>query len=340
MNIREVAKKARVSTATVSRVINGSAPVSEDTAARVRQVIQQLNFYPNTHARTLGSGRSRMYGLIISDITNPFFPELVKSFEDIAVEHGQEVIVANTDYQPKRMETCVRRMLERKVDGVAIMTSEMEMGLVEMLSLRGIPMVFLDTGVVGPRCSNIEIDYSGGIDQAIEHLAALGHRRISFITGPMELKSVRTRYEAFRKSMERKGIPFSQELVRHGNHRIDGGQAAMGQLLQLAERPTAVVASNDLTAIGAMGTIHEAGLDVPKDISIIGYDDLEISNFTQPPLTTIRVSRSELATRAFTALFAASHKGESQGIAYKIKVNLIIRQTTGIARTSKKQPKG
>ncbi|HUZ04090.1 MAG TPA: LacI family DNA-binding transcriptional regulator, partial [Acidobacteriaceae bacterium] len=189
MNIREVAKKACVSTATVSRVINNSAPVSEATAARVRQVIEELNFYPNTHARTLGSGRSRMYGLIISDITNPFFPELVKSFEDIAVEHGQEVIVANTDYQPKRMETCVRRMLERKVDGVAIMTSEMEAGMVEMLSRRGVPMVFLDTGVVGLRCSNIEVDYGSGIDQAMDHLTALGHRRIAFITGPMELTS-------------------------------------------------------------------------------------------------------------------------------------------------------
>lgn len=339
MNIREVAKKARVSTATVSRVINGSAPVSEETASRVRKVIDQLGFYPNTHARTLGSGRSRMYGLIISDITNPFFPELVKSFEDIAVEHGQEVIVANTDYQPKRMETCVRRMLERKVDGVAIMTSEMEAGLVEMLSRRGMPMVFLDTGTVGLRSSNIVIDYSTGIDQAIEHLAALGHRRIAFITGPMELSSARVRYQAFRNSMQRKKLPIDEELVRNGNHRIDGGQAAASQLLQLREAPTAIVCSNDLTAIGAIGTIHQAGLDVPRDISVIGYDDIEISNFTQPPLTTIRVSRSEIATRAFTALYAVSHKGEMQGIAYMIKASLVIRQSTALAKSAKKLPK-
>jgi len=130
MNIKEVAKRAKVSTATVSRTINDSEKVRPGTAARVRQAIEELNFYPNTHARTLVSGRSRMLGLIISDITNPFFPELVKSFEDQAVERGQEVIIGNTDYNPKRMAGCIRRMVERKVDGVAIMTSEADPALV------------------------------------------------------------------------------------------------------------------------------------------------------------------------------------------------------------------
>src|SRR5258708_20278008 len=124
MNIKEVAKLAKVSTATVSRTINGSDKVSARTAARVQRAIKELNFYPNTHARTLVSGRSRMLGLIISDITNPFFPELVKSFEDQAVERGQEVIIGNTDYNPKRMAGCIRRMVEPNVHAVAIITSE------------------------------------------------------------------------------------------------------------------------------------------------------------------------------------------------------------------------
>jgi transcriptional regulator with XRE-family HTH domain len=144
MNIREVAKRAGVSTATVSRVVNGTAPVDARTEKRVRAVIQRSGYYPNTHARTLGTGKSHIYGLIISDIENPFFPELVKCFERMAVEHGYEVLIANTDYQPERMEVCVRRMLERKVDGVAIMTSEMDPELIRMLSGRGIPIVFLD----------------------------------------------------------------------------------------------------------------------------------------------------------------------------------------------------
>src|ERR1700679_614100 len=144
MNIKAVAELAKVSTATVSRTMNGSAKVSPDTAERVRQAIEALNFYPDTNARALGSGRSSLYGLIISDITNPFFPELVKRFEDIAVQHGQEVLVANTNYDPARMEVCVSRMLQRKVDGVAIMTSEMEERLITEFESREIPLVFLD----------------------------------------------------------------------------------------------------------------------------------------------------------------------------------------------------
>lgn len=331
MNIRQVAKQARVSTATVSRVINGSAPVSEKVAERVRRTIEKLEFYPNSHARTLGSGKSRIYGLIISDITNPFFPELVKSFEDIAVEHGQEVIVANTNYQLKRMEMCVRRMVERKVDCVAIMTSEMEPGLVEVLNQRGIPIVFLDTGTVGQRSSNIEINYGGGIDLAIEHLASLGHSRIAFITGPAELKSAQIRHTAFRDSMKRQKLPYSSTLVCTGDHRTEGGHAAMLQLLRLKNPPTAVLGSNDLTAIGAIGAIHEVGLRVPDDISVIGCDDIELGGYTHPPLTTIRIPRKELATRAFTALFAVSQDGEL-GRTYTIDTELLLRKSTAKLR--------
>src|SRR6201998_850897 len=137
MNIREVARLAKVSTATVSRTINGSDKVNPENKGRVQRAIEQLRFYPNPWARALGSGRSSLYGLIISDITNPFFPELVKSFEDVAVQFGQEVLVANTNYDPHRMELCVSRMLQRKADGVAIMTSEMEEHLIVELRSRG-----------------------------------------------------------------------------------------------------------------------------------------------------------------------------------------------------------
>lgn len=342
MNIRQVAKQAKVSTATVSRVINGSAPVSDKIAERVRRAIEKLDFYPNSHARTLGSGRSRIYGLIISDITNPFFPELVKSFEDIAVEHGQEVIVANTNYQLKRMEMCVRRMVERKVDCVAIMTSEMESGLVDILSQRGVPIVFLDTGSVGQRSSNIEVNYAGGIDQAIGHLASLGHTRIGFISGPTELQSSQIRIAGFRNGMKRHKLPYVASLIRTGDHRTEGGHAAMLQLLRLKSPPTAVLGSNDLTAIGAIGAIHKSGLRVPNDISVIGCDDIELSRFIQPTLTTIRIPRKELATRAFTALFAVSQDGET-GRTYTVEAPLVLRDSTAALKKSpvrEKAPEG
>ena len=328
MNIQEVARRAQVSTATVSRTINGSDKVKANTAERVRRAIEALNYFPNTNARALGSGRSRLYGLIISDITNPFFPELVKSFEDTAVLHGLEVIVSNTSYKADRAELCVQRMLERKVDGVAIMTSELEPQLLERLKSNGIPLVFLDTGTVGEDTSNVLVNYSKGIDEAVDHLVSLGHERIGFISGPMTLPSARTRREAFLKSLHRAGISLRKDLIVEGNHRIDGGRMAMEELLQLTSLPTAILASNDLTAIGAIGSIHQHGLNVPQDISVIGFDDIDISAALYPPLTTVRLSRSHIADRAFHALFSANREPGSRGAEYIVQPELVVRDTT------------
>jgi DNA-binding LacI/PurR family transcriptional regulator len=327
MNIREVAKKARVSTATVSRTINESEKVKPATAARVRRVIEELNFFPNTHARTLVSGRSRILGLIISDITNPFFPDLVKSFEDQAVQRGKEVLIGNTDYNPKRMAGCIRRMVERKVDGVAIMTSETDPALMTELTRRNIPTVFMDIGKPGPHSANIRVDYAQGIREAVQHLIALNHRRIAFITGPMNLESARTRCTAFTAAMKAKGL-FDQELIEKANHRIEGGAMAMRNLLKLDHRPTAVIASNDLTAIGALGAIHDAGLGVPQNISLIGFDDISFAHLTQPPLTTIILSRTQLAITAFAALDALIH-GHNDSLAdLTIPTHLVMRSST------------
>jgi len=327
MSIREVAKRAGVSTATVSRTINDSADVSPRTAAKVRKAIQELDFYPNTHARTLVSGRSRMLGLIISDITNPFFPDLVKSFEDQAVQRGMEVIIGNTDYDAKRMAGCIRRMVERKVDGVAIMTSETDPELMAELTRRNIPTVFLDTGRTGAKSANIVIDYAQGIQEAMEHLFLLNHRRIGFITGPLNLQSARTRHVAFLAGLGTRG-KSDPELIQIGNHRMEGGAAAMKKLLQLVVPPTAVIASNDLSAIGALGAIHDAGLKVPGDISLIGFDDISFARLTQPALTTVQLSRTQLAITAFAALEKLIGANGSEGLDYTIATQLVTRGST------------
>lgn len=336
MNIKSVAKRADVSTATVSRTMNGSAKVSPETAERVRKAIEDLNFYPDTNARALGSGKSGLYGLIISDITNPFFPELVKSFEDIAVAHGQEVLIANTNYDPERMKICVRRMLQRRVDGVAIMTSEMDDHLIADFSRRQIPLVFLDTGLPSPGVSCVRIGYSAGIDMAVNHLIGLGHRRIAFISGPMRLVSARMRYKAFMDSTARDHLDDDARLIQEGNHRVDGGHDAMERILSSGARPTAVLASNDLTAIGAIGAIGEAGLNVPNDVSVVGYDDIELSAYTMPPLTTISLPRAQIANAAFQALLHAMRsKGPepTEGNEQIILPAFVQRRSTGPART-------
>lgn len=331
MNIKEVARLAKVSTATVSRTINGSDKVTAETAARVRRAIETLKFYPNTNARALGSGKSSLYGLIISDITNPFFPELVKSFEDVAVQYSQEVLIANTDYDKHRTEQCVTRMLQRKVDGVAIMTSEMDEHLIDEFSSRKIPLVFLDTGIVQKGISNIALDYAAGIDAAVEHLRGLGHSAIGFISGPADLTSARVRRKAFIASMKRMGLEPDKELIEEGNHRMDGGHNAMARLLRKEVRPTAVLTSNDMSAIGAIGAIMEQGLRVPRDISVIGFDDIAMSEYTQPPLTTVRLPRAEIAKLAFRALHGIQDAATAKGAEYRIEPTLVLRKSTGPA---------
>jgi len=327
MNIREVARVAQVSTATVSRTINGSDKVSPETAERVRDAIRKLGFYPNNNARALGSGRSSLYGLIISDITNPFFPELVRSFEEIAVQYGQEVLVANTNYDPARMETCVRRMLQRKVDGVAILTSEMDEHLLDEFSSRSIPLVFLDTARPGPGISNIQVDYAVGVGAAVQHLSDLGHEDIGFIHGPMNLGSARIRYGAFVSNLKRRGV--QPTFIEEGDHRVAGGHDAMTRMLARPVLPTAILASNDLTAIGAMNAIFQHGLRVPEDISVIGFDDIELSTYIQPPLTTVRVSRTEIARTAFRALFHLNQEAPPEGAEFTVHPTLIERKSTG-----------
>ena len=334
MNINAVARRAGVSTATVSRTINGSDKVAPETADRVRAAIRDLNFHPNANARSLGSGRSNFYGLIISDITNPFFPEIAKAFEDVAVEHGQEVLIANTNYDPVRMEACVQRMLQRKVDGVAIMTSEMDDHLIEILQGQNIPIVFLDSGTPGTGTSVVRIDYSAGIGSGMGHLIDLGHRRFAFISGPLHLASALARFRAFNAGVARNHLVTHQALIREGNHRVDGGHDAMAQILESGARPTAIMASNDLTAIGAMGAIHERGLRIPEDISVLGYDDIQLSAFTQPALTTIRLPRDEIARIAFRALFQSHRQGKGkliEGEEYLVQPTFVLRKSTGPA---------
>ena len=336
MNIKKVAEHAKVSTATVSRLINKTSYISPETAKKVWSAIEELGYYPNINARGLASGRSLLLGLIVSDIVNPFFPELVKSFEEYAVEKGYEIITANTNYDAARTAMRVRSLIERRVDGVAVMTSEMDQTLIDELSTRGIPIVFLDTGAVQENISNVRIDYETGISEAVNHLLELGHRRIGFISGPHGLKSAKIRRSAFLKFLRKKGIIEEKELVTTGDYKINGGKAAMNRLLELAVRPTAVLASNDLMAIGALQALRTHNLRVPQDISLIGFDDIALTESTDPPLTTVNVSRVKVAESAFKSLFALINGETKNGTETHVATQLIIRDST--AQLSNQKP--
>jgi LacI family transcriptional regulator len=335
MDLREIARRARVSTATASRAINRVPTVDPQLSRRVWKVVDELKYYPNTQARALVSGRSRIFGLIVSEITNPFFPEIVAGFEKIAVEHGYEILLTSTVHDPKLMESSVRRMIERRVDGVAVMTFGMEELLLEDLKSRQVPLVFVDVGPALPRISNIRIDYLRGIRHAIQHLAALRHRRIAFVTGPLSLKSAVARRDAFLQSMQEIGLTGDPLLIAEGDHATEGGMEAAARLLNAPIRPTAILCSNDLTAIGVMKKSYEEGVVIPRDLSLIGFDDVRLAQFMLPPLTTVQMSQADLARLAFKALLTEVEREKPlpNGTEYILRTNLVLRKSTALATT-------
>jgi LacI family transcriptional regulator len=340
MDIREIAKRAKVSTATVSRAINRIPTVNPTLARRVWKVVDELGYYPNTQARALVSGRSRIFGLIVSEIINPFFPEIVQVFETIAVQHDYEILLTSTVHDPKRMETSVRRMIERRVDGVAVMTFGMEELLLEDLKVRNVPLVFVDVGPPRPRVSNIRIDYLNGIRQAVQHLAALRHERIAFITGPLGLRSAVARKSAFARAMKEIGLETDPDLIVEGDHTLEGGMSATATLLRHPQRPTAIMCSNDMTAIGVMRQSYDEKISIPNELSIIGFDDIRLAQFILPPLTTVQMSQPELARLAFQALLSEVQRETPapHGAEYTLKTNLVLRESTAMAPRLQARP--
>ena len=329
-SIKDVAREAKVSTATVSHVINNSRYVSDEVRARVEAAIQSCRYYPNAHARSLASGRSQSLGLIISDISNPFFPELVKAIETAAYERNYDVVLSNTNYEPERTSHYVRRLIERQVAGVFLMTSELDAALINELARRKVSVVFLDLGEPGLHMSNLCVNYEAGIEEAIRHLAALGHSDVAFVSGPRHLPSAQKRLAAFSRSMKQL-LPSSPWRVFYGDFKLEGGRAAAREMLGESIWPTALVAANDLMALGAMGELRAAGLHIPRDISIVGFDDIAFASLAEPSLTTICLPRELLGRHAVDALMATITHPERRGVEVDIPTYLVVRSSTARA---------
>jgi LacI family transcriptional regulator, galactose operon repressor len=336
VSIRDVARRARVSIATVSRAVNGISSVDPELAKRVWKAVEEVGYVPNTQARALVSGRSRILGLIVSEITNPFFPELVQEFENLAVAQGYEVMIGSTNYDPSRTELLIRRMLQRSVDGVAVMTFGIEEELVKKLVEREFPLVFVDAGPELPNIRVLKVNYGEGIREAVQHLAALGHRQIAFISGPLRLRSAGARRDAFRKSMAEVGLSVPPRHMIEGNHTMEGGMAALAQLRALAELPTAVLCSNDMTAIGVLHGLYETTHKVPRDISVVGFDDIHLAQFMLPPLATVQMSCKDLASAAVQALRAGIEPDHPKAAQkeWEIPTRLVVRKSTDFPRGS------
>lgn len=327
MDILQVAKRAKVSTATVSRVLNGFPGVREKTSARVRQAIAEMNYVPNTNARSLRVGRTRLFGLIVSDVNNPFFPELIDAFEGIASAHGIEVIFTHTNYDPKRFHSCMRRMIERNVDAIAVMTSEVEEESLQQAVHMGVPVVLMNQRKLAGKYPEVLVEYAAGFREALEHLLSLGHSDIGFIAGPVSLNSAQGRKEAFKAALKEHGLHVRAEWIATGDMRVEGGRRAMEKLLSCSPRPTAILTSNDLMAVGALQAAHAAKIRVPKDLSIIGFDDLPIASMVHPALSTIRHPRREVAARAFDCLRQILD-GKEISASVPLQPHLVVRDST------------
>lgn len=330
VSIREVAAKAGVSTTTVSHVLNKTRAVAKETSTRVSRAVEELNYYKNTSARLLVRGQSDLMGLIISDIENPFFADLIKSYERACAARRLEVLLCATDYDPLQARAAVRRMIENRVRGVAVMTSQFEAQLEAQLISKNIPLVMLGATRATRRYrSRIVIDYQKGASQAIRHLYNLGHRAMAIASGPQTKLSAIAHKEAILQALERAACrPFK---VIEGDDRPERGAAIANELLNSRLRPTAILCGSDRMAIGAMGAAMSLGLRVPQDVSIVGADDVWMARYSYPPLTTIRLPREILGELAFLTLSKMLNSKLRTGTEHILDTELIVRQSTGSA---------
>lgn len=333
--IKDVAELAGVSTATVSHVINNTKFVTDETRRKVLEAVEKSNFHPNAQARSLALGRTNIIGLLVSDIANPFFPDLVKSIETAAFERGYSVILLNTNYNANRAADYVRRLIGLKVAGVALMTAELDPQLIEDLTQKRISVVSQNFGSVGEHMSSVVVDFASGIEEAVKHLASLGHKHIAHVAGPSRLNATDVRREAFLSAVARH-IPDAKVTVYEGDFKFDGGRRAASEILAAGDLPTAIFTANDMMAFGVMKELRGASLSIPQDISVIGFDDIAFAELTEPPLTTVVLSRVELGRRTVEALMSNIEKPDAPGVEVRIPTYLIKRGSTAPPRRGEK----
>jgi LacI family transcriptional regulator len=328
--MREVAKRAGVSLATVSRVLNNTQYISEETRRIVLDAVRDLNYFKNVHARRLATGRSDLFGLVISEIANPFFPEIIRGYQAMAWSRGFDVLLCNTEYDLERTKLAMRKLRESDVRGVAIVTSSVDPTMASELTAAGIPLVFCNSGPASKLVGNICIQYEDGVKKAIQHVVELGHRRTAVIAGPPDNRTAVAIRKALVSGLTARGL--KPVCVLESNYRVDAGASAVREVLSRREIPTVVFCGNDLIAMGAMGALEESGVRVPEDVSVIGIDDIFFAFLARPPLTTISVPREQLGVKAFEALDRMLKLKRQMGSNYILETDLVVRNSTAPAR--------
>ena len=330
--MRDVAKATGFSVNTVSRALNHKPDVNEETRKTIVEAATKMGYRPNKLARSLRSNKTHTIGVIVADIANPYFGALVKGVEKEARKRRYSVILLNTDEDYERECEAIQVVLEERVDGIIISPTQKETGTVKNLLQLGIPFVLF-----GRRFSDLKTNYvvtddvHGGF-LATEHLISLGHRRIGMINGPIHISSAKERFQGYQEALERYGLKPDQPLVTAGAVTMEDGYEVAKSLLNKNPRPTAIFAFSDFVSFGVMKAIREAGLKVPEDISVVGYDDNQFASCSETPLTTIHIPKEELGINAAKVL--KEQFVDNQPIKQvELPVDLIVRQSTSACNT-------
>lgn len=327
--IHDVAKAAGVSIATVSATINQSAYVSPALQERVRKAVAEVGYHPDGIARSLKTRTTKTLGLIISDISNPFFTAVIRGIEDVANARGYTLVLCNTDERLEKERAYVQLLRSRRVDGLIMAPVGIAEEYEGFDAAVAVPLVFIDRRVPG-RADAVVVDNVRGALDVVRHLIDLRHRRIGIITGLPKISTSKERLQGYRQALTEAGLPVDPALLKIGYSRLDGGYQAARELLGLPARPTAVFATNNLMAIGLMRAVAECGLRCPQDISVACFDDFEWASVFHPRLTTVAQPTYDMGTKAAELLLArldGSHAGEPREVV--LSPTLIIRDSCG-----------
>ncbi|MCL6547061.1 MAG: LacI family transcriptional regulator [Bryobacteraceae bacterium] len=327
MTLEQVARRAGVSTATVSRVLNNVGPVRSTTRARVLKVIEELKYSPNLHARSLAGGKNRSIGVIVSNIENPFFLDIYKAVEEQAHSAGYELIMANTDYRADRLTASIRLMIGRRVAGLAAIVSEMDSNLIEELSGYRIPVVFYDVGTPRRNITNIRVNYRSGMEKLVSYLYTLGHRRMVFVGHHASLGPINERLRVLLEAVQR--FPGLRVETAADNDTLDGGRRAARAALSACPDLTAIVCVNDVMAVGVLRELRDCGLRVPEDVSVTGFDNIKLAQYCSPPLTSVHIPRDEIGRIICDCLINEQNKLLERE--FVLDPELVLRDSTGPA---------
>lgn len=329
VTIKEVARRAGVSVATVSRVFNDSGPVNNETRLRVEQAAEDLRYVPNLAARSLITNTSFTLGVLLPDLYGEFFSEVIRGIDQTSREHGYHILVSSSHSDEEEIKMAIQAMHGR-VDGLIIMSPLVNAeALGEMLPPQ-VPVVFLSSSANGSAYGCINVDNYGGAYSVVQHLIGLGHRQIAMVTGSQDNFDSRERLRGYREALRDHGITGSEDLVVAGDFSEASGYAAAAELLARTPRPTALFAANDAMAVGAIGALHEAGVAVPDDIAVVGFDDIPIAQYMRPSLTSVHISISALGAQAVDHLLDAIDGGPpSEGVHVTVPTTLVVRESCG-----------